>query len=143
MALSFELGVLVGVDFFSRKKLSAPRSKQAREVCLQIQNYCSKRLPNMVFDVELEARGTEFQRKVWQALQQIPAGCVITYGDLARQLKTSARAVGNACRANPIPLIIPCHRVVAKSGPGGFAGSRNGTPMKIKTGLLEHEGVSL
>lgn len=143
MALSFDGSVLVGAEFFSRKKLSSPKSKYAKEVCRQIQNYCSKRLPNLMFDIELDARGTVFQRKVWQALQQIPAGHVMTYGQLAQQLETSARAVGNACRANPIPLIIPCHRVVSKSGLGGFSGSLNGTPVKLKTDLLMHEGVSL
>jgi methylated-DNA-[protein]-cysteine S-methyltransferase len=67
----------------------------------------------------------------------------MTYGELARQLNTSARAVGNACRANPIPLVIPCHRVVSKSDIGGFSGSRNGAPVKSKTWLLGHEGISV
>ena len=88
-------------------------------------------------------QGTPFQKKVWLALQKIPAGQVMTYGELAKQLKTSARAVGNACRANPMPLVIPCHRVVAKSGLGGFSGSQEGAPIKIKKWLLEHEGISL
>jgi len=143
MALMFESGVLVAVDLFSRKKLSPPESKQARRVCQQIHDYCSKQLPDLEFDIELTVTGTPFQKKVWQTLQKIPVGQVLTYGELAQQLKTSARAVGNACRANPIPLVIPCHRVVSKSGMGGFAGSRDGEPMKIKTWLLEHEGASV
>ncbi len=143
MALMFESGVLVSVDLFSQEKLLPPVSKRAKQVCQQIQEYCSKQLPNLEFDIELTVMGTPFQKKVWRALQQIPVGQVLTYGELAQKLKTSARAVGNACRANPIPLVIPCHRVVSKSGMGGFAGSRDGEPMKIKTWLLEHEGASV
>ena len=141
LALVFEDGILQSVDFFSDKALSTPKSDQAKIACQQIQDYCSKTLPNLIFDIELQLTGTNFQKKVWSALRQIPAGQVMTYGELAEQLNTSARAVGNACRANPVPLIIPCHRVVSKSGMGGFAGSRHGRPIKIKSWLLEHEGV--
>jgi len=135
MELLFESGILVSVDFFSQKKLSLPESDEAKIACQQ--------LPHLKFDVELNTKGTPFQKKVWQALQKIPAGQVMTYGELARQLNTSARAVGNACRANPIPLVIPCHRVVAKSGLGGFSGSKDGAPVKIKAWLLAHEGLSI
>ena len=143
LSLVFESGVLRSIDFFSDKTLSAPQSDQAKIACQQIHDYCSNKLPNLIFDIELQTAGTNFQRKVWQALRQIPVGQVVTYGELAEQLNTSARAVGNACRANPIPLVIPCHRVVSKSGIGGFAGSRDGQPMKIKSWLLAHEGVLL
>ena len=142
LALVFEDGILQSVDFFSDKALSAPKSDQAKIACQQIQDYCSKTLPNLIFDIELQLSGTNFQKEVWSALRQIPVGQVMTYGELAGQLNTSARAVGNACRANPIPLVIPCHRVVSKSGIGGFAGSRDGTPLKIKKWLLEHEATS-
>ncbi|MCW8924112.1 MAG: methylated-DNA--[protein]-cysteine S-methyltransferase [Gammaproteobacteria bacterium] len=141
MALMFDSDILVAVDLFSRKKLSSPESGQAKYACQQVRDYCSNQLPDLKFDIKLKITGTAFQKKVWRALQKIPAGQILTYGELAQQLKTSARAVGNACRANPIPLVIPCHRVVAKSGMGGFAGSRAGMPMKIKMWLLEHEGV--
>ena len=143
LGLIFESGVLVAVDLFSRKKLLPPESDEAKHVCQQVNDYCSKQLPNLEFDIELQAKGTLFQKKVWQALQKIPAGRAVTYGELAQKLKTSARAVGNACRANPIPLVIPCHRVVSKMGMGGFSGSRDGLPMKIKKWLLEHEGASV
>ena len=143
MRLAFESDVLMSVDFLSQEKLSPPVSLVAKKVCQQVDAYCSKQLTNLKFDVELQAEGTPFQQSVWRALQKIPAGQVLTYGQLAQQLKTSARAVGNACRANPIPLLIPCHRVVSKSGMGGFSGSREGAPVKIKAWLLEHEGVSI
>ncbi|MDH3342466.1 MAG: methylated-DNA--[protein]-cysteine S-methyltransferase [Gammaproteobacteria bacterium] len=141
LALEFESGLLVSIDLFSRKKLSSAKSDEVRYGAQQVKDYCAKQLPDFVFDIALDARGTLFQKKVWQALQKIPAGEVMTYGELAKQLNTSARAVGNACRANPIPLVIPCHRVVSKSGMGGFAGSRDGLPMKIKSWLLAHENL--
>lgn len=143
MALLFESDILVGLDFFSDKKIAAPVSESSKEVCQQIDDYCARQLPYLVFDIKLETKGTAFQRRVWSALQKIPVGEVLTYGELAQQLKTSARAVGNACRVNPIPLVIPCHRVVAKTGLGGFAGSTDGRPMEIKKWLLAHEGVLL
>ncbi|TAM44799.1 MAG: MGMT family protein, partial [Gammaproteobacteria bacterium] len=76
---------------------------------------------------------------VWNALQRIPAGKVLSYGDLARKLKTGPRAVGNACRANPIPVVVPCHRVVASNGKGGFMGKTGGKALVIKDWLLAHE----
>ncbi|MCU7799494.1 MAG: MGMT family protein, partial [gamma proteobacterium symbiont of Lucinoma myriamae] len=89
--------------------------------------------------------GTEFQRKVWQALLEIPSGEVKTYGALAKELNSSARAVGNACRQNLFPVIVPCHRVVSASGIGGYAGDtldkQHGRInfLQIKQWLLAHE----
>ncbi|WP_172637457.1 methylated-DNA--[protein]-cysteine S-methyltransferase [Thioflavicoccus mobilis] len=91
----------------------------------------------------LRIAGTDFQRRVWVALQGIAPGQTRSYGDLARELGTSARAVGLACRANPCPIAIPCHRVVAARGLGGFAGETGGRKLAIKRWLLEHEGVVL
>ena len=88
--------------------------------------------------------GTPFQRRVWAVLQQIPPGVTRTYGELARRLGTSPRAVGGACRANPVPLFVPCHRVVtAGGGAGGFAGHGSGRWPQIKRWLLDREGVEL
>ena len=85
--------------------------------------------------------GTPFQRRVWQVLQKIPSGSTMTYGEVAQQIGSGARAVGNACRANPCPLIVPCHRVVGVDGLGGFSGERGGEKLEIKRWLLQHEGV--
>jgi len=88
---------------------------------------------------------TEFQQKVWQALMDIPPGEVKTYGSLAKELNTGARAVGNACRQNLFPVIVPCHRVVSASGIGGYAGDTLNKQqgqinfLKIKQWLLAHE----
>ncbi len=84
--------------------------------------------------------GTAFQRKVWAALQAIPTGKTETYADLAASLKKpkAARAVGGACGANPVPLLIPCHRVVAaQGGLGGFSGG-----LHWKRKLLDREGAT-
>jgi methylated-DNA-[protein]-cysteine S-methyltransferase len=87
------------------------------------------------FDLELAPAGSEFQRRVWLALRQIPFGETRSYGDLARQLGSSARAIGRANATNPIAVIVPCHRVIGADGTlTGYAG---GLPMK--QWLLEHE----
>ncbi|OQK16953.1 hypothetical protein AU255_03370 [Methyloprofundus sedimenti] len=84
-------------------------------------------------------QGTEFQHKVWRALSLIPLGQTRTYGELAKELDTSPRALANACRQNPFPVIIPCHRVLAMTGIGGYAGASTGKLVKIKAALLQHE----
>lgn len=92
--------------------------------------------------IALDARcpGTPFQQRVWAAIAAIPPGQTRTYGALAQDLRSSPRAVGNACRANPVPLLVPCHRVVAVRGLGGFAGAQGGHLRAIKRWLLAHEG---
>lgn len=92
------------------------------------------------FDCDLAEQGTAFCRRVWQVLLAIPPGQACTYGELARSLGSSARAVAAACRANPYPIIIPCHRVIAKEGLGGYCGASDGLPVLIKRWLLRHEG---
>jgi len=92
------------------------------------------------FDFPLQLTGTPFQHRVWGALLAIPAGQVRTYGALAAQLQTSPRAVAAACRANPCPLVVPCHRVVAAGGLGGYCGASTGPQLGIKRWLLTHEG---
>lgn len=85
--------------------------------------------------------GTVLQKKIWRALQKIPCGKTITYGELAKKIKTGPRVIGNACRANPLPIIIPCHRVVAATSLGGYCG-KNKKLLKIKKWLLKHEGAN-
>lgn len=90
-------------------------------------------------EVALALRGTPFQQRVWAALREIPRGQVRTYGELAWQLRSAPRAVGAACGANPVALLVPCHRVVRKSGGlGGFAWG-----VDTKRALLEAEGVNV
>lgn len=86
--------------------------------------------------------GTAFQQRVWAAIRAIPPGRSRTYGAIAKDLRTTPRAVGQACGANPLPLIVPCHRVVAATGPGGFAHADSGWLIITKRWLLEREGAN-
>jgi methylated-DNA-[protein]-cysteine S-methyltransferase len=98
-----------------------------------------------VFNIPLAPAGTDFQQQVWRAMLAIPYGATETYGELARRIgangKTSARAVGGACGANPIPIVIPCHRV---TGAGGkMTGYSAGEGVATKQELLRIEGATL
>lgn len=106
-------------------------------LCQEFQKYFKN--PRHVFNIPLHLEGTPFQKKVWQALCDIPFGTTLHYGELAKNLSTSARAIGNACRQNPIPILIPCHRIVAKNHLGGYAGKTTGKMLTIKQWLLQHE----
>ena len=83
--------------------------------------------------------GSEFQRRLWDALCEIPRGRTLTYGELAKRLAVDARAIGQACGDNRLPIVIPCHRVVAANGIGGFAHSTGGYLVEAKRWLLAHE----
>ena len=107
-------------------------------VLQQLQSYFEN--PRRVHvEISMAAQGTRFQRTVWQHLAQSNSGQWTCYGELASLLGSSARAVGNACRRNPIPILVPCHRVLAKTGLGGFAGKQQGEYLQIKQWLLQHE----
>ena len=109
------------------------------EACAQVAAYFEKRLER--FDLPLDPAGTGFQRQVWTEMQAIPYGTWRVYGDLAGAVGSVARAVGRACGQNPIPIIIPCHRVLASGGRlGGYSGAGGRT---TKLALLAHEGALL
>jgi methylated-DNA-[protein]-cysteine S-methyltransferase len=116
-----------------------PQDDLAREVCWQLERYL--RDPRFRFDLPLAQAGTAFQRRVWAGIAAIPAGATLTYAGLAEKLGSGARAVANGCGANPIALVIPCHRVVGSHGLGGFMGGRRADALDIKRWLLAHEGV--
>ncbi len=131
---------LIAINFLlDSKKITDKINPISKKTKTQINAYFKN--PETVFDLPIEINGTTFQKKVWRELQKIPLGKALTYGDLAKKLKTSPRAVGNACRANPCPIIVPCHRVVSKNGLGGFAGKQTGRLMDIKKFLLTHENA--
>jgi methylated-DNA-[protein]-cysteine S-methyltransferase len=115
----------------------APDNGPALDLAHQISAYLAR--PGHCFDLPLVPLGTAFQRRVWARLARIPAGAPISYTDLAGQVGSGARAVANACRANPFPLVVPCHRVVARQGLGGYAGQRDGWLLDMKEWLLAHE----
>lgn len=111
-----------------------------REAERQIAAYFKE--PQFVFDLPYELNGTPHQLKVWQAIAAIPSGEVVSYAAIAKQIASAPRAIGGACGRNPIPVVIPCHRVVAAKGLGGFNANRNGLDwLPIKRWLLQHEGV--
>ena len=117
----------------------APSDRIAARALREIERYLDD--PAFRFTVPLRLRGTPFQRRVWDAIGAIPLAESRTYGEIARTVRSSARAVGQACGANRIALIIPCHRVVASGGSlGGFMNEDRGDPLAIKRWLLAHEG---
>jgi methylated-DNA-[protein]-cysteine S-methyltransferase len=132
---------LTGIDFLAPgTPLQAPGDAFSRKVCEQLAAYFAD--PDFCFNIPLQLGGTDHQRKVWQAMCAIPCGHTRQYGELAKELASSARAVGQACGANPIPIVIPCHRVVSKAGLGGFANHSDGYTLDIKSWLLAHEAVT-
>jgi methylated-DNA-[protein]-cysteine S-methyltransferase len=95
--------------------------------------------PDARFDLPLAVEGTALQRAVWDAMCAIPRGRTRTYGELARELGADARAIGQACGDNRLPIVIPCHRVVAADGIGGFGHAKRGYLLEAKRWLLMHE----
>ena len=117
----------------------APRNRIAEMAARELESYLHD--PEFHFTVPLAPRGTPFQKRVWAALANIPLGQSRTYGEVARLVRSAPRAVGQACGANRIALIIPCHRVVGAMGSlGGFMNAQQGDPITIKRWLLQHEG---
>ncbi len=119
-------------------RLRAPAGALAGRVCAQVQRYLHD--PGFRFDLPLKPAGTEFQRRVWGAISAIPPGGTRSYGEIARELGSAPRAVGQACGENRLPLVVPCHRVVSASGIGGFAHADGGYLLRVKRWLLAHEG---
>ena len=117
----------------------APLNKLAERACRQIERYLDD--PLYRFDLPYDYIGTDFQCCVWREISKIYSGKTSTYKNIARRLKSAPRPVGGACGRNRLPLIIPCHRVLAAQGIGGFMHARGGEPIEIKKWLLAHEGV--
>ncbi|WP_299369182.1 methylated-DNA--[protein]-cysteine S-methyltransferase [uncultured Tateyamaria sp.] len=113
----------------------ADRSDTLDAAVAQLRAYDSGDLE--AFDLPLRVRGSQLQRDVCEAMSAIPFGATITYGDIAKVLGVPAQAVGQACGGNPIPIIIPCHRVMGAKGLTGFSGAGG---VETKVALLRHEG---
>jgi methylated-DNA-[protein]-cysteine S-methyltransferase len=123
--------------FSTTSNISSMTSTILQKLELQLNAYFSN--AQHQWNIALPTKGTDFQQKVWRYMQAIPVGETRSYGEVAKALNSSAQAVGNACRANYFPIVIPCHRIVAKSGLGGFAGKTKGNEMIVKQWLLNHE----
>lgn len=133
-------GALTDIEYLPRgHREIAPLDRIAEDAVRQLERYLAD--PQFTFTLPLRPSGTTFRRSVWDAIASIPVGESRTYGELARALHSAPRAVGGACGANPIALVIPCHRVVGSRGAlGGFMNAAHGDPIAIKRWLLTHEG---
>jgi methylated-DNA-[protein]-cysteine S-methyltransferase len=143
-APGFSLGIqcnadeITGIDYLEPCAEQKPETPLAKEAVRQLRAYLKD--PGFTFGLPLAPAGTPFQRRVWQAIAAIPSGGTRGYGELAATIGSGPRAVGNACGANPYPLVVPCHRVVAAGGGlGGFARQRGGFLLEVKSWLLAHE----
>lgn len=130
---------VIALDWVADTDVTPPTTPVQREAARQLDAYFAGTLQD--FDLPLAPDGTDHQKKVWAEMSRIPYGGFATYGDLAKVIGSAARAVGTACGKNPIPIIVPCHRVVATGGGiGGYSG-RGG--LDTKRALLNLEGLSL
>jgi len=135
LTVSEEDGALVSVDWgWGRDQTETPLLREARD---QLHAYFDGHLTR--FDLPLAPHGTPYRLRVWQALSEIPHGETRRYADIARQAGGSPRAAGQACGANHLPILIPCHRVLGATGLGGFSG---GEGSKTKRALLALESRS-
>jgi methylated-DNA-[protein]-cysteine S-methyltransferase len=114
-----------------------PRNALAERAARQLESYRAN--PDAQFDLPVVIEGSPLQRGVWDAMCAIPRGKTRTYGELARELGADARAIGQACGDNRLPIVIPCHRVVAADGIGGFGHATGGYLLEVKRWLLMHE----
>lgn len=145
-APTFALGIrcdadeITAIEYIELCAAVAPQSPLAKETVRQIKAYLKD--PHFEFGLPLAAAGTHFQRRVWAQIAAIPLGKTLSYGEVAAAIHSGPRAVGNACGANPYPLVVPCHRVIAAhQGLGGFGRSGGGFLLEIKRWLLSHEGL--
>jgi len=114
-----------------------PQNPLAKNAAMQLEHY--REDPDTVFDLPLHIEGSALQRGVWDAMCAIPRGRTRTYGELARELGADPRAIGQCCGDNRLPIVIPCHRVVAADGIGGFSHTSEGYLIEVKRWLLAHE----
>ena len=131
-------GAVVSIDWgWARDQDDTALLVRSRE---QLQAYFDGALT--AFDLPLAPEGSPYRQRVWSALVAIPYGSVCSYRDIARAAGGSPRSVGGANGANPIPIVIPCHRVVASNGPGGYSGG-DGLPTKRWLLALENPEATL
>ena len=131
--------ILYGLDFLPPSTALLPATTAAaRQVEASLQAWCAGECTQLDLPYQLR-QGTAFQRRVWQAMLAIPYGETRSYGEIATLLGSSARAIGGACGRNPLPVLIPCHRIVARQGIGGFNQGRDDWLLAIKHWLLTHE----
>jgi len=132
--------VLQAINFlYDTQPVRTPGSLFTETVANQLDKFFAD--PTFQFDLQLAASATPFQFQARQALLSIPLGKTMSYGNVAKTIASSARAIAGACRRNPVPIVVPCHRVVAANGLGGFSGAMDGRPLATKKWLLKHESA--
>ena len=143
-APTFSIGIecnadeITGIDYLKPCSGLAPKTPLAKEAVRQLRAWLKD--PAFEFGLPLAPAGTHFQRRVWAQIAAIPPGHTLSYGEVAAAIRSGPRAVGKACGANPYPIVVPCHRVVAANhGLGGFARNSGGFLLDIKKWLLRHE----
>lgn len=138
LGLQLAAGEVRGLHFLPPETALYPvNCALGREVEQTLQAWCAGEVRQI--DLPWQMHGTDHQQRVWQLMLRIPYGQTRSYGDVARELGSSPRAVGGACGRNPLPLIVPCHRIIARQGLGGFNRSGGGWLLDIKAWLLQHE----
>ncbi len=141
IGLQFKGDKLIKIAYLDKAITTKNTSLVIGQVKDKITDYINPKSNKKTIRIATQLDVSPFQEKVLKQLHKIPYGETRSYGEIAKILNTSARAVGNACRNNPLPIIIPCHRVVAANGIGGYDGARSGKLLKVKRALLALEGV--
>ena len=145
-APGFSIGIgcnadeITEISYLEPQPEVAPKTPLAKEAVRQLRAWLKD--PTFEFGLPLAPAGTHFQRRVWQTIAAIPPGRTMSYGEVAAAIHSGPRAVGNACGANPFPIVVPCHRVVAANQVlGSCARQRGGFLLDVKRWLLKHEGI--
>ena len=129
---------ITDISYLEPRPDIAPRTPLAQEALRQLRGWLKD--PRFEFGLPLAPAGTHFQRRVWAAVASIPLGEIRSYGEVATLIHSGPRAVGNACGANPYPIMVPCHRVIAANQAlGGFGKQGGGFLLEVKKWLLQHE----
>jgi len=137
LTVSEDAGYIVALDWgWGRDNHETPLLREARA---QVNAYFDKTL--FVFDLPINPDGTAYQKRVWEEIRRIPYGTTASYGGIAQALTSGPRAVGGACGRNPIPLIVPCHRILASQGRIGGYSAIDG--LDTKRALLALEGIAV
>ncbi len=147
-APGFSIGIecnadeITGISYLEPRPEVAPKTPLAQEAVRQFRAWLKD--PAYGFGLPLAPAGTHYQRRVWSQIATIPAGQTRSYGEVAAAIGSGPRAVGNACGANPYPIVVPCHRVVAANHAlGGFGKNSGGFLLDVKRWLLRHENAQL
>ena len=142
LGISTDEQFVTGIRFLPRATPTLPprRNSLAHLACVQLNAYLDR--ADFAFELPIKLRGSAHQIKVWEALKAISPGSALTYGQLAARVGSAPLAIGQACGGNPLPVVIPCHRVVGARGLGGFMGGKHQDCLAIKRWLLEHEGYA-